>query len=140
MRLLILGDPVGPSEGDSRTAYRGTYRDRPSYVDSLPDTHPVNVAFFWSIEKDPARAEDAEFDLVYDLDKARDLVTAYSRDAAQQFEVSKSPEAKKRPKLARSSWASICRGSSSTRSCGMAWRYATAPRAGGTRSAKTSCA
>lgn len=69
MDLLILSQ----STNSKSPAYRGTYRDVPHYVEGLGDDHEVNRAFFWYV------GEGGERGVIHDLQRAQQLVEAYSR-------------------------------------------------------------
>jgi hypothetical protein len=62
--------------------YRGTDRMTPYYVDEVDQDHPVNQAFFWSIE------EGGDLGIVHDLHTARELVQLYRKiEPPQCFEI-----------------------------------------------------
>jgi hypothetical protein len=54
-----------------RFAYRGVNREHPVYVESLPDDHKVNQAFYWYGDVEGARG------YFHDLIKAREIVKIY---------------------------------------------------------------
>ncbi len=79
MDLLVLGESL------RHPRYRGTERDCPYYVDSLPKTHPANRAFLWYVNNQ--EGDDAS-GIVHDLAKARALIEEYAKLApAQGFEL-----------------------------------------------------
>ncbi len=84
MRLLIVGETVGRGLFQEESAYRGTYRDRPYYCETLADDHEVNQAFFWFIRHNDGAAEP---EVVRDLKKALHLVNVYKEHAGQEFEI-----------------------------------------------------
>lgn len=78
MNLLILGTTTAAES----PSYRGTLRAHPYHVDRLPDSHPVNQAFFWYCE------EGGELGAVHNLARARDLVHLYAALwPPQRFEI-----------------------------------------------------
>jgi hypothetical protein len=52
-------------------AYRGVNRECPIYIESLPDDHEVNQAFYWFCEA------EGDGNFVHDLAKAREIVQVY---------------------------------------------------------------
>src|SRR5690606_6024399 len=62
--------------------FRGTGRSRPRYQEALDKTHPANESFLWYSREMHEMGEDA---LVYDLEKARLLVTRYRQLSPPQF-------------------------------------------------------
>ena len=88
MRLLALGQAAGRSGGGANGSYKGTYRDRPHYADEFPDDHPVNQAFFWSIQKDPRLSEEeVELDAMRNLTKAKGLIATYKWHTGEEFDL-----------------------------------------------------
>lgn len=64
------------------SAYRGTYRAPPSYVDEVDRQHSVNQAFIWYSQ------EGYRDGAVHDLEKARKLVEEYRRlEPPRLFEI-----------------------------------------------------
>jgi hypothetical protein len=95
VQLLILKldtARAGWATGDPNPKYRGTFRPHPYYVDTLPDTHEVNQAFFWFLD------EGGELGTVRDVKRAQKLVDAYRQlDPPQEFEIVEAIKPNKSP-------------------------------------------
>lgn len=82
MDLLILGGNEVVFGAKGNPHYKGTMRDNPSYVESLPELHPVNQSFRWFTQNYHITP------VVHDYDKARQLVDRYRQlMPPQEFEI-----------------------------------------------------
>jgi hypothetical protein len=78
MKILILGKCLV----NGSQIYRGVERDIPSYVDGLPENHPVNI-FYWELVEQRDR-----YFLLADVDDAFKVIKLYGfLDTPQYFDV-----------------------------------------------------